>query len=132
MLVLCALGTLPRVFHVQADTLEFVLAGGEFQPEAGKFTLHLPVAVHGGDGFALRFALLLIDVGEHLLGCTQLGSGGFEHGLFFAHLMLKLHHFRVQGPQFALHPQRTRFIWAAARDHAALVAGAVGGNEGVL
>src|SRR5438128_1538844 len=45
MLVLCALGTLPRVFHVQADMLEFVLAGGEFQPEAGKFTLHLPVPI---------------------------------------------------------------------------------------
>src|SRR2546429_6757101 len=56
MLVLRALGTLPRVFHVQADAREFVLADVEFQPEAGQFTLHLAVAVHGGDRFAVRLA----------------------------------------------------------------------------
>jgi len=66
MLVLRALGTVPRVFHVQADAREFVLADVELQPEAGQFTLHLAVAVHGGDSFPFRFALLLIDFRQRL------------------------------------------------------------------
>jgi hypothetical protein len=66
MLVLGAFGTLPSAFHVQADAREFILADGEFQPEASQFTLHLAVAVHGGDSFAFRFALLLIDFRERL------------------------------------------------------------------
>src|SRR5260370_1263115 len=46
--------------------------------------------------------------------------------------MFELHCFRVQGAQFPFHAQGTGFVGAAAGDHAALVAGAVWGDEGVL
>jgi len=46
--------------------------------------------------------------------------------------MLELHHFRVQSRNSLLHAQRTNLRRGGRRDHAALVAGAVGRKEGVL
>src|SRR6266446_4525098 len=86
---------LPRVFNVQADARQLGLTDGEFQSETGQLTLHLAMAMHGGDGFAFGFALLLIDLGERLFRRKQVGSGGFERGLLFSHLMLELHYLRV-------------------------------------
>src|SRR5260370_15640388 len=132
MLTLRALCALPRILRVLADAREFVLADSEFQPETTQFALHLAVAVHGGEGFALRFTLLLVDFGKRLLRQAQLGSDGFDRGLLLAHFMREPHHLCVQGPQFTLHAQRPDLIGAATCYHAALVAGAIGSDEGVL
>ncbi len=77
MLVLRELGTLPRTFDFLPNACELIFADGEFQPEAGQFTLHLAVTVHCGDDFAIRLTLLFIDFGECLFRRTQFRADEF-------------------------------------------------------
>jgi hypothetical protein len=73
--------------------------------------------------------------GQLLLGRfhgAQVDNDQFELGLGGGAALLEMEQFGTDDAEFALHTERSGLIGAAAGDHAALIAGAFGGNEGVL
>src|SRR5216684_7890915 len=127
-----ALGALPCGLYVRANTLKLALANGKFQTKTCKFALYVTVTVRGGDDFALDFTLLRVDFFKRFFSGQQLGGNRLERGLLLAHLVLELEDFCIESAKLALHAQGTDLIRAAASDHAALVASAVGRDEGIL
>src|SRR6266849_4249818 len=132
VLVPGALGALPCGLHVRANTRKLALATGKFQTKTRKLALHVTVSVRGGDDFALDFALLRVDFFKRFFSGQQLGGNRFERGLLLAHLTFELEDFCIESAKLTLHSEWANFIRAAAGDHAALVASAVGRDEGVM
>ena len=81
---------------------------------------------------ALGIALLERDLFERLRCFAQFGVHLRQRGLRFTHFVVKPQDIGVESAKFALHAERACFIGAAASDHAALVASAVGSDESKL
>ncbi len=127
-----AFGTHSCVFGVFAKAQKFVLADGEFEAEPRQFALHVLVTMRRGENAALGIALLKRDLFERLLCFAEFRVHLRQRGLRFAHFVFELQDIGVESAEFALHAERAGFIGAAARDHAALIASAVGCNESEL
>src|SRR5215831_1121239 len=86
----------------------------------------------GGEESSLRLALLSGQSFHCEFAGAQFTGDGFKFGLDRASALLEMRDSRRDGAQLTLHSQWAGFIGAAAGHHAALIAGAIGRNEGVL
>ena len=108
------------------------MANGQLETEPGEFALHVLVTVRGGEDATLGIALLDSNLFERLLCFTKFCVYLRQRGLRLVHFVFELQDFGVKSAQLALHAERTRFIRAAASNHAALIACAVGCDESEL
>ncbi len=129
VLIFCALGTQSCVFRLLAEAQKLVLTNGQLEAEARQFALHVLVTVRCGEDAALGIALLSRNLFERGLGFAQFRRHLGKFGLRIAHLLLEMENVGVKRTQFALHPERARFIGASAGDHSALIASAVRSDE---
>ncbi len=132
MLEFCLCRTLLHGFDFAADARQFALANGQVEPEASEFALRLLVAVLGCEKVAFGFALLPGQFFLRLLAGAEFRGKRFEFRVAGCRTMLQLHHFGVEGAEFAFHAERAGFIGTPAGDHAALIASAFRGDKGVL
>jgi hypothetical protein len=112
-----------------AQAGEIALAIGQFHSQSREFAVLLFAQVRGADHRFFRVQLIGGDAIERF-GCGEdFALEVAERGLRFAGFAFEAQYVGVEFAQFALHHQRSGFGGASAADHAALIAGAVGGDE---
>ena len=129
--LLRGLGPPLRRCGITPQPRKFGLAGAQFHSEPHHVAARLVALQCCRDRQFLRFHVLRHGLLERQFAGAKLFFDVVQRRLCFRSRAFELQHLGIERAQLTLHAQRSRFRWAAAAHHAALIGGAIGCDEGI-